>query len=449
VKSLQSRLHFGLAVSLFILTALMWWLVNASISHITNQMMLTRLEHDGQALLASLQQSPEGPLSLKDLQVGHIYQQVYSGHYYLISSDKMQLRSHSLWDQSLEQPKIKTGQAIVQNVNGPDGQHLLQWTSRFKRFDKTITITVAEDTNALLSALQTFNLYFALAAVAILVFLLLIQGLIVRRSLRSLSTIKQELLALSTGEIKSLSKQVPSEIHPLVDEVNRLLQQLAKQLKRSRNSTGNLAHSLKHPLNLLMQLAESDDIKLPQAIRDELLINTQQILQLMESELKRARLVGSGMPGQRFFPQKELPGLVDVLERVYHDKALNIECDIMPELEYSADRNDMLELFGNLLDNACKWSAGQVRCKVYDDKDLLIIQIEDNGIGCDDQQLSTLTQRGVRVDETTAGTGLGLAIVKDIVELYSGEINFSRSELGGLSVSVSLPVLQTKNFKSR
>jgi len=417
----------------------MWWLVNTSISHITNQMMLTRLEHDGQALLASLQQSSEGNLSVKDLQVGHIYQQVYSGHYYLISSDSLQLRSHSLWDQSLQQPQVKTGESVVQNLDGPDGQHLLQWTSRFKRFDKTIMITVAEDTNALLSALRTFNLYFAFAAFAIFVSLLLIQGLIVRRSLRSLSIIKRELQALSVGEIKSLSKQVPSEIHPLVDEVNRLLQQLAKQLKRSRNSTGNLAHSLKHPLNLLMQLAESEDTKLPQAIRDELSINTQQILQLMESELKRARLVGSGAPGQRFYPQKELPGLVDVLERVYHDKKLNIKCEIMPKLEFSADRNDMLELFGNLLDNACKWSAGKVRCKVYYEGSL-IIQIEDDGIGCDDQQLSSLTQRGVRIDETTAGTGLGLAIVKDIVELYSGEINFSRSELGGLSVLVSLPI---------
>jgi len=418
--------------------------VNTSISRITKQMMLTRLEHDAQALLAGLQQSPEGQLSLKKLQVGHIYQQVYSGHYYLISSDKIQLRSHSLWDQSLEQPEVKLGQIIVHNINGPDGQHLLQWTSRFKRFNKTITITVAEDTTALLSALQTFNLYFALVAFIVLVSLLLIQGWIVRQSLRSLSIIKQELLALSTGEIKSLSKQVPSEIYPLVDEVNHLLQQLAKQLKRSRNSTGNLAHSLKNPLNLLMQLAESEDAKLPRAIRDELRINTQQILQLMESELKRARLVGSGVPGQRFLPQKELPGLIDVLQRVYHDKALNIEYNIMSELECSADRNDMLELFGNLLDNACKWSAGKVLCTVYDNEGLLIIQIEDNGIGCDTQQISILTQRGVRVDESTAGTGLGLAIVKDIVELYLGDISFSKSKLGGLLVYVSLPVLQVR-----
>jgi len=441
VKSLQSRLQFGLMGSLLILMVLIWWLANASITHITNNMMLTRLEHDGQALLASLQLSPESKINLKDSQVGHIYQQVYSGHYYLISSGNQQLRSHSLWDKNLNQPKVTTGQTSVQNIEGPDGQYLLQWTSGFKRFNKTITITVAEDTNTLLSELRTFNLYFALAALGILAFLMLIQSFIVRRSLHSLSTIKQELQALSEGKIKALSKQLPSEIHPLVDEVNRLLQQLGKQLKRSRNSTGNLAHSLRHPLNLLIQLSESEDTSLPKAIRDELRINTQQIHQLMESELKKARLVGAGVPGQQFSPEKELPGLVDVLKRVYHDKPLNIQYDIMPGLECFADRNDMLELLGNLLDNACKWSNGEVRCKIYYD-DSLIIQVEDNGPGCDEQKLSTLMQRGLRVDESTTGSGLGLAIVNDIVELYSGEINFSRSELGGLSVKLSLLTAQ-------
>lgn len=440
MKSLQSRLHIGLGISLFLVTVFVWWMINTSISHITNEMMLTRIEHDGQALLASLQLSPEGKLSLKNLQVGHIYQQVYSGHYYLISSDELQLRSHSLWDKNLKQPQLKTGQTVIQTLDGPDGQRLLQWTSHFIRFNKNITISIAEDTNDLLAALRVFNLYFALAAVAIFIALLLIQALIVRRSLRSLSTIKQELQLLSSGKIKSLSKDVPNEILPLVGEVNLLLQQLGKQLKRSRNSTGNLAHSLKHPLNLLMQLAESEETKLPDTVREELHINTQQILQLMERELKRARIVGSGVPGQHFSPHKEMLGLVDVLERVYHDKHLNIECNISPELEFSADRNDMLELFGNLLDNACKWSTKQVRCQVYYEGSMTI-KIEDDGGGCDERQLSSLTQRGVRADESTEGTGLGLSIVKDIVELYSGKIEFSRSELGGLLVTVNFPVI--------
>ena len=169
-------------------------------THITNQMMETRLEHDGEALLAGLQQSADGKLSLKDPQVGHIYERVFSGHYYLISNGKQQLRSHSLWDQTLTQHQLKTGEQSTENTDGPDGQHLLQLTSRYERFQQPITITVAEDTNALLTALSQFNLYFAIAAVAILACLLLIQGLIVRRSLQPLATIKQELQELSEGQ---------------------------------------------------------------------------------------------------------------------------------------------------------------------------------------------------------------------------------------------------------
>jgi len=224
-------------------------------------------------------------------------------------------------------------------------------------------------------------------------------------------------------------------------EVNHLLKQLGKQLKRSRNSTGNLAHSLKHPLNLLKQLAESNThhSQLPLAVRQELLLNTLEIQQLIESELKRARLVGSAIPGQQFSPEKELPGLITVLKRVYHDKTLYIDYDISPGLEYPADRNDMLELYGNLLDNACKWAESTVFCEVKPvNKNDISICIEDDGNGCDKKLLSSLTQRGVRIDETTSGTGLGLAIVKDIVELYSGKIHFSQSQLGGLKVSVLL-----------
>ncbi len=446
MKSLQSQLKIGLLGSLVILMTLVWWLANTSISHIANQMLQTRLMHDGEALLASLQQLPDGKLSFKNLQLGPVYDRVYSGHYYVIRSGNQELRSHSLWDQSLQQGAIKTRESEIKLVKGPDGQQLLQWTSQYKRFNKPITITVAEDTNTLHQALSQFNIYFALASGIILASLAVLQGLIIKRSFRSLTTIKEELRALSEGEIKTLSKQVPSEIYPLINEVNHLLQLLKEQLKRSRNSTGNLAHSLKHPLNLLMQLAESDEIELPPAAREELQINTKQINQLMERELKRAKLMGSGIPGQLFSPKEELSGLVDVLERVYHDKALKITLDIETDIEYPADRNDMLELLGNLLDNACKWSVKYVHCKIYQHNGM-VIQVDDDGPGCNEYQLSSLTERGVRVDETTEGTGLGLSIVKDVVELYSGKISFSQSEWGGLCVLVELPAFKSTKYE--
>jgi len=439
MKSLQSRLHLGLMGSLIILTLLIGWLVNTSITQIVTQMMETRLEHDGEALLASLQQDPSGKLSFKTLQLGPVYKRVFSGHYFLVKTKDLNLRSHSLWDQTLKQPQIKLGQTLVQTVDGPNKQILLQWSSQYERFKQPITITIAEDTTAIAYELERFNLYFALSSLVILGLLLLIQGLIIKRSLSPLQDVKDELQALSEGEITTLSKQVPTELHPLIDEVNHLLQLLKGQLKRSRNSTGNLAHSLKHPLNLLLQITESDEVSLYPKIQEELQINTQQIYQLMEREFKRAKLAGSGVPGQLFSPEKELYGLIDVLKRVYHDKYLGFDIKIDKTLEYKADKNDMMELLGNLLDNACKWTKNKVSCKLSKSREYgFIIQVDDNGPGCYIDQLSSLTMRGVRADESVSGTGLGLAIVKDIVELYSGTIDFTESSMGGLSVIVKL-----------
>ncbi len=439
MKSLQSRLHLGLMGSLIAIALLIAWLVNTSITQITTQMMETRLEHDGEALLASLQQDTDGKLSFKTLQLGPVYKRVFSGHYFLIRAKDLNLRSHSLWDQTLEQPQLKLGQTLLQTVKGPNKQELLQWSSQFERFKQRITISIAEDTTAITNALETFNLYFAISALIIFSLLLFIQGLIIKRSLSPLHNIKNELQALSEGEITILSTQVPTEIHPLIDEVNHLLRLLKEQLKRSRNSTGNLAHSLKHPLNLLLQITESDEVSLHPKIQEELQINTQQIYQLMERELKRAKLAGSGVPGQLFSPEKELYGLIDVLKRVYHDKNLNFDIKIDKALEYKADKNDMMELLGNLLDNACKWTRNKVSCKLSKSQEYgFIIQVEDNGSGCDSDQLSSLTMRGARADESMSGTGLGLSIVKDIVELYSGTIDFKQSPMGGLSVIVKL-----------
>ncbi|WP_456379982.1 sensor histidine kinase [Thiolapillus sp.] len=438
MKSLQSRLHWGLAGSLMILMLFMGWLIHTGMAQVSREMMVSRLEHDAQALLASLQPPVQGQLILKDARLGSIYNQAFSGHYYMLVLDGEELRSRSLWDWTLEVPETGDADVVVTEVPGPDGQVLLQWTKRFERFGLPVTIVVAEDITSLQAALRRFNLYFALGVAAVLVVVLLIQTVIVRRSLASLRGIRREVQALADGEISMLSGQVPTEIVPLVEEVNHLLQLLAQRLQRSRNAVGNLAHGLKHPLGLLMQLLDNEVVKQHPQLVEEIDSNTRKILQIMERELKRARLSGGGVPGQRFIASAEVPGLVDVLQRVHHDRNLQISYEIPQDLEYPADRNDMLELLGNLLDNACKWSAGKVRVKMSLE-DGLRIQVEDNGAGCDKEQMSRLLGRGVRVDENTSGSGLGLAIVKEIVELYQGEILFSRSPLGGLAVTVKLP----------
>lgn len=436
MTSLQGRLQLGLSGALMLLMLLLWWLASSNLNHIAEQMLSSRLEHDGEALLASLQRDPTDSWYIKESQVGHIYQRVFSGHYFTISIEGQQLRSRSLWDVELPQRELPSGKTITYQLDGPDGQLLLVWQAGYVTSGHLVSISVAEDITPMLDSLQHFTGRFALAAILILVILLLLQRWLIRRSFRSLANITDELEALSGGEIESLSATVPNEVKPLVVEVNRLLQLLSQRLQRSRNAMGNLAHSLKHPLNLLMQLAEKSE--LDSVNRQDLVNNTQQIYQLMERELKRARLAGGGVPGQRFKANEELPALVDVLKRVYHEKSINIDYQIDADCEYPADRNDMLELLGNLLDNACKWADRQVGCALRCNGSLEIT-ITDDGTGCDQEQLQQLTERGVRIDESVSGSGLGLAIVKEIVELYDGELQFNTLDKGGLQVRVILP----------
>lgn len=438
MKSLQQRLRLGLAISLVLLMGIMWWVASASLAHITENIMRTRLEHDAETLLTALQSDASGAITLDETRIGTIYARALSGHYFLVAFDDQKLRSRSLWDQDLPLETVAVGEMRHWHMAGPSNERLLVYGAGFHRFKKNITIMVAEDATTLDQSLRRFTQYFALGSVLILIILVLVQSFVLNRSFRSLARVRNELKQLETGAVSVLSEQVPSEIQPLVSEVNRLLQLLGQRLQRSRNAMGNLAHSLKHPLNLLMQLATREELNAHPLLVADLKQNTEQIRQLMERELQRARVAGGGLPGQRFKAGEELPVLIDVLQRVYHDKGLAISAEVPKDLECLADRNDMLELLGNLLDNACKWARHTVHCSVTGAAEITIL-VEDDGPGCDDAVLDQLTKRGVRIDESVSGHGLGLAIVKDIVELYAGTIHFEASQtLGGLKVTVRL-----------
>lgn len=260
-----------------------------------------------------------------------------------------------------------------------------------------------------------------------------------KAALAPLESIRIDLPKLAQGEIQNLTTNVPSEVRPLVQEVNRLLELLGRRLKQSRTAIGNLAHSLKTPLTLLTQLASEPPLAVEDKLRSRLVKETNQIRSLVDRELKRARLAGAGSPGTRFIPAQNMPALTQTLERVYADKELAIETEGPSTSVPWPDQEDMLELLGNVGDNACKWARKQVRFRLEADGELKMT-IEDDGPGCTIEQRENLTARGVRLDESKEGHGLGLAIAQDIVEHYGGQIDFDESPgLRGLRVTVRLP----------
>ena len=459
MRSLEARLHLGLGISLALVISTAWWLGHAALHRSTEVYVLSRLQHDAEAMLGTLSQpdaappsSPSQPQPQPQPQpdnLGPIYQQPFSGHYYeVIGVDGARSLSRSLWDQRLAAEPLPAGRIVDWETRGPLGQRLLVRSAGYRVGDATVTIAVAENLNPLLEELQVFERLFAVLAIGGLLIMLLVQRFIVRRALRRLQPVYRDIDALERGTAESITEAVPLEILPLVRKFNALLAIYGQRLERSRNAAGNLAHALKTPLNLLLQQLERlDDSSNPEqrqrfieSQRRRCIEQVQRVQALVERELKRARIAGGLRPGSVFDSVADLPVLIELLERMYAHKCLTIRYDNALTAPLMVDREDMLELVGNLLDNACKWAKSQVHCRLERSGGGLCLSVDDDGPGCNDAELAAIGARGVRVDERVDGHGLGLSIVQEILDLYQGQLRLGRSpSLGGFRASVELP----------
>lgn len=439
MNSIERKLQFSLSLSILLLMLVLGWLLFVIVQQLTISFISSRLQHDAEAILTTLTIDEAGNVHIKSPLDGGIYNQPLSGHYFVIlSNNNSVLTSRSLWDSSIDIKAVTAGEHQQWQIDGPANQTLLVWSGGYIKQDKHITIAVAEDLSPLRQQLLIYSSIFVGITALFLGVLLIVQRRIVRHSFTSLTAISRELRQLEQGAARQLITQAPLEVQPLVTEVNRLIALMDQRLQRSRNALGNLAHALKGPLNLITQICDNEILRQHPAIRDELRQHTKILQQLIEHELKRARLAGSGGSGQYFQPQDEMPSLEKLLLRIHERKRLHIQHEYPAHALGDTDRDDMLELLGNLLDNACKWARSQVNYSIQQDQTFNIM-VEDDGPGCNDEELKILTQRGVRLDESVPGHGLGLAIVKDIVKLYEGEMQFDRSpKLGGLRVALKL-----------
>ena len=192
-------------------------------------------------------------------------------------------------------------------------------------------------------------------------------------------------------------------------------------LKRSRNALGNLGHALKTPLAVLVSLANDPRLAAYPQIQKTLREQLEQIQQRMSRELNRARLAGDALPGAQFDADAELPGLLSTLGMIHGDH-LELILKASPGIHLPWDREDMLELLGNLLDNACKWADSQVELSVSQMPSGFLIEVQDDGPGIPATERDQVFSRGTRLDEQTSGHGLGLGIVRDIVDAWVGEM---------------------------
>ncbi len=441
MRSIQSRLNIGLGVSLAVTLLLIGLAGSYGMRVILEQWLETRLEHDAETLLISLEMDAEGMASLNPVFQNPIYLRPFSGHYYVVETQQQHLRSRSLWDKPLDLPGLEGESVRVLRMQGPMDQLMLVRIARYEKAGHSFVIAVAEDLSPLRTSVRTYQAYYLFVSALVLVLLLLLQRRMLCMGFTPLQHTFVELKDLGHGRIQQLGEDVPAEIQPLVREVNHLLTLLQQRVSRSRNSLGNLAHALKTPLAIMRQLAERSALQAHPELQQQLCTQVDQLHHRVESELRRARLSGGGYQGAAVHISDELPALVDVLRMAYQDKHLHFQVEIPEELVYFCDQEDLLEMVGNLLDNACKWAESEVLLRVQQG-DYLSIAVEDDGPGCNDEELMGLRQRGVRADEHgVPGHGLGLSIVTEIVQSLQGELLLGRSRgLGGFAVEVRLPL---------
>lgn len=274
-----------------------------------------------------------------------------------------------------------------------------------------------------------------------LALIFMIAGLFqVRGVLAAVNRLRGRLTAVHDGLSPRVAGTYPAEVQPLVDELNLLLAHQEQAVTRAAARAGDLAHGLKTPLALLAHEAEraaaAGHTEIAAGVREQV----ERMRRQVESHLAHARAAASGAtPGARCAVIESAEGLARTMLRLHADRGLSIDVRVESNHVVRCRREDVDEMLGNLLDNACKWGKARVSISSVAADSTIVIQVDDDGAGLDPSMRAVVLQRGVRADEAAPGSGLGLAIVRDIAELYGGTIALDQAASGGLRAELRLP----------
>ncbi|MCM2289916.1 MAG: sensor histidine kinase [Sulfuritalea sp.] len=434
-----------------------WGLGSLFRQHVASQFhaeLTTHLDQLTAQLALDAQGRPSLALPLSDPRLSR----PYSGYYWQIDvlgdtggkpAAAGLLRSRSLWDHVLAVPPdtLADGEIHRHRVPGPEGR-MLGMVERSVRIDdaadgkpRRMRLIAAADERFMAEPVARFSgtLWLALGALGIgLVIAALVQVFVGLAPLRS---VRAALGKVRSGDTQKLEGAFPREIEPLIEEFNTVLAQNAAVVERARTHAGNLAHALKTPLSVLANAANAgDDAAHPELARlvvEQVAIAQKQV----DYHLARAQAAAtSRVPGARTPLHAVVEGLVRAMRRIHAEREIEIVIRPFPEsLSFRGEAQDLQEMLGNLLDNACKWASRKVELDARSEGPQLIVTIDDDGSGLAAERRDAVMHRGVRADQQVPGSGLGLAIVDDLARLYGGQVHLGDSPAGGLRAELTLP----------
>lgn len=376
----------------------------------------------------------------------------YSGRYWQIAEHvpggdlRPLVRSRSLFDQELGaggdvigRVAADPGAAVYYDVAGPLKQPLrataLQVTLPGRA--APVVLMAAEDRSPIDAEARRFALLTAAALVVLGVGIIAAVFIQVRVGLRPLFELSGEVAQVRKGKAERVAGDYPVELAPLAGELNALVTHNQEVVERQRTHVGNLAHALKTPLSVMLTEAAQRPGPLAEVVTHQAELMRGQV----DHHLRRARAAARSQTlGERTLVDPVLEELAHTLEQIFRDKGVVIDWRCPEDLCFRGERQDLLELAGNVMENAAKWCKGKVRVTaIAAGPDRLALCVEDDGPGLPPERRGEVLKRGARLDESAPGSGLGLAIVDELARAYDGALDLSDSAMGGLKVELTLP----------
>lgn len=457
-RSLRIRLLVGTLLGVVVTIVAAGWGLGALFrQHVDTQFQAELSTHLDQ-LTAHIALDARGGVYLAVPMSDPRFGRPYSGYYWQVdaaaqggSPGPALLRSRSLWDVALVAPvdRLQLGDIHVHQVVGPQGKPLglversVQIHDRAEGVSRTLRLLVAADADLVAEPVGHFQRALWLALGVLGAVLTLATVLQVSVGLAPLRALRAALSRVRAGDAQRLDGNFPVEVMPLVAEFNTVLSHNAEVVERARTHAGNLAHALKTPLSVMANAAQAGTAKDPDLARlvvEQTAVARRQV----DYHLTRAQAAAATrMPGARTALLPVVEGLVRAMQRIHAERAITISVQ-QPwpaALAFRGETQDLQEMLGNLLDNACKWAEQRVEVRVQTGGDMLTITLDDDGPGLEAEQRQAVLRRGVRADEQVPGSGLGLSIVDDLARLYGGQVALLDSPLGGLRAALTLPAV--------
>jgi signal transduction histidine kinase len=452
-NSLAFRLILSSAVIACTLLVAAGLLLGALFQQALERNFDARLQAVMDGLLANVTLKADGTPELTDPIADTRFALAESGWYWQVEppeeSDAVSLVSQSLLNTVLDVPDTAKATAAATgsarfSLRDRKAQQLRAIRQEFKLFgsEKPYAFVVAGNFDELSSEVRSFQrtLYTILGLLGLgLLGAILFQ---VRYGLRPMKDMEHKLNDIRAGKAELLEGNFPTEMQPVANELNLLIQSNKEILDRARMQVGNLAHALKTPISVLTNEARDNSSSLAAKLREQLdVMLTQVNLYLDRARLAaRARTIGASCE-----VEPVLQAVARTLQRVYRDKNLDISVEAASGLKFRGERQDLEEMVGNLMDNASKWSETKVRALLEvvpaaaDGREWIAIIIDDDGPGIPQNKRAEALKRGQRLDETKPGSGLGLNIVSETADMHGGKLDLEASPLGGLRAILRLP----------